>query len=124
MAESGPPLGTILGNLGINTVKFCKEFNDFTKELPTYFLLKVKIKILEDKSFNFNVALPSTGSIIGLLKFERTVEHSGKQTIQHCISLKSIVQIALLKFPKLSLDVSVPIICGSANSFKNLQIVF
>ena len=124
MAESGPPLGTILGNLGINTVKFCKEFNDFTKELPTYFLLKVKIKILEDKSFNFNVALPSTGSIIGLLKFERTVDQSGKQIIQHCISLKSIVQIALLKFPKLSLDVSVPIICGSANSFKNLQIVF
>ena len=32
MAESGPPLGTVLGNLGVNTVKFCKEFNDFTKD--------------------------------------------------------------------------------------------
>jgi ribosomal protein L11 len=31
-AESGPPLGTVLGNLGVNTVKFVKEFNDFTND--------------------------------------------------------------------------------------------
>lgn len=24
-AETGPPLGTILGNLGVNSSKFCKE---------------------------------------------------------------------------------------------------
>lgn len=32
--DSGPPLGTILGNLGVNTVKFCKDFNEFTKDIP------------------------------------------------------------------------------------------
>ncbi len=26
-AESGPPLGTILSNIGVNAVNFCKEFN-------------------------------------------------------------------------------------------------
>lgn len=30
-AESGPPLGTILGNLGINTVKFCKDLMSIQK---------------------------------------------------------------------------------------------
>jgi len=35
-AESGPPLGTVLGNIGINAVKFCKEFNEYTKDLPSY----------------------------------------------------------------------------------------
>ena len=33
-AEPVPPLGTILGNLGVNTVKFCEEFNIFSKNLP------------------------------------------------------------------------------------------
>src|ERR1700744_4188317 len=69
-AESGPPLGTTLGNIGVQTIKFCKEFNDFTKELPTYFLLKVKILITENKTFTFNVELPSIGFIVSLLKKE------------------------------------------------------
>jgi ribosomal protein L11 len=30
-AEAVPPLGTILGNIGVNTIKFCDEFNQFTK---------------------------------------------------------------------------------------------
>lgn len=39
-AESGPPLGTVLGNIGVNAIKFAKEFNDFTENLPN--CLKVK----------------------------------------------------------------------------------
>jgi len=31
MADAVPPLGTVLGNLGINAVKFCKDFNDLLK---------------------------------------------------------------------------------------------
>lgn len=58
-AETGPPLGTVLGNLGVNAIKFVKDFNDFTKELPSYFLLKVHIYILEDRSYNFSVFLPT-----------------------------------------------------------------
>src|SRR5450432_4062866 len=113
MAESGPPLGTILGNLGINTIKFCNEFNDFTKDLPSYFLLKVKILILEDKSVSFTVNLPSIGKLIGLLKFDRTVEQYGKAIIQSCILTKHVVQLAKLKFPHLDLQVAMSIVCGS-----------
>jgi large subunit ribosomal protein L11 len=123
MAESGPPLGTILGNLGINTIKFCKEFNDFTSELPSYFLLKVKILVLEDKSISFTVKLPSIGNLIGLLKFDRKVEQHGKEIIQSCILMKHVVQLAKLKFPHLDLKFSMSIVCGSVNSFKDLLIV-
>src|ERR1700744_4699870 len=73
-AESGPPLGTILGNMGVQTVKFCKEFNDFTKELPIYFLLKVKITIAENKTFTFSIEQPSIGFIISLLKQEEKIK--------------------------------------------------
>lgn len=44
-AEAVPPLGTILGNIGVNTIKFCDEFNIYTKDLSNYFLLKVIILI-------------------------------------------------------------------------------
>lgn len=69
--ESGPPIGTVLGNIGINALKFCKEFNDYTKELPSYFVLKVVINILEDRSYIFKIYAPATGFIINLLKFDK-----------------------------------------------------
>lgn len=67
-AENGPPLGTILGNMGVNAIKFVKDFNEYTKELPSYFLLKLHIYILEDRSYKFSVFLPTTGYILSFIK--------------------------------------------------------
>jgi len=66
-----PPLGTILGNIGVNTINFCDEFNNYTKNLPNYFLLQVKIDIYENKSFKFFIKRSQTGFLINLLKFEK-----------------------------------------------------
>lgn len=115
-AESGPPLGTVLGNLGINATKFCKDFNDFTKDLPSYFLLKVKIIILEDRSFNFFIFLPTTGFILSFLKIQQTLLISNKKIKKNIVFLKDLVQLAKFKFPELPLFNSVPIILGSVNS--------
>ena len=115
-AESGPPLGTVLGNLGINATKFCKDFNDFTKDLPSYFLLKVKIVILEDRSFNFFVFLPTTGFILSFLKVQQILLISNKKIKKNVIFLKDLVQLAKFKFPELNLLNSIPIILGSVNS--------
>lgn len=116
LLESGPPVGTVLGNVGLNAVKFCKEFNDFTKELPSYFSLKVTISILEDRSYTFTVAPPSTGFILNLLKFDRFFDIAGRKVNKVCINLKSVVQIARFKFPNLNLQKSINTICGSVNS--------
>ena len=116
LLESGPPVGTVLGNVGLNAVKFCKEFNEFTKELPSYFVLKVTISVLEDRSYTFTVDAPSTGFILNLLKFERIFNVSGRKVTKICIFLKSVVQLARFKFPNLSLKKAVNTICGSINS--------
>lgn len=50
-ADPSPPLGTVLGNLGVNTVNFCTKFNSFTEKLPFYFLLKVLIYIYDINQF-------------------------------------------------------------------------
>lgn len=113
LAEAGPPLGTILGNIGLNASKFCKEFNDFTKELPTYFFVRTVITVLQDKSFIIHVKLPNTGFIISLLKVERSYVLNGKTFIESCVREKDVVQLAKFKFPRLPLELSVPTICGS-----------
>lgn len=115
-AETGPPLGTVLGNLGLNTSKFVNEFNDFTRELPSYFLLKVYIYVLEDRSFTFAVSLPSTGFILMFIKLPKDIIKFSKKIIQFYIPLKDIVQLAMLKFPGIPLKITVPLILGTAFS--------
>jgi ribosomal protein L11 len=113
-AEPIPPLGTILGNLGINTIKFCEEFNIYTKNLPNYFVLKVVIYILDNRSFKFKIHFSSTSFIINLLKFEKTIKVRVYDRLHDkvvvCILLKDLIQLALFKFPKYDLVKSIPII--------------
>lgn len=123
MAEAGPPLGTVLGNIGINALKFCKEFNDYTKELPSYFVLKTKIIIMEDRSYTFSVFLPTTGYILSIIKYQRIIKVHFKEIKENLISLKTLVQLAKFKFPNMSLLCSVRIILGSVNS-SNIFISF
>lgn len=117
-AEAVPPLGTVLGNLGINAVKFCKEFNEFTRELPSYFYLRVNIELSEDRNFTISVTEPTIGFIIGLLKFERTIKVAGRDFSEQCITLKSLVEIAQFKFPQKPLPAAVRIVLGTVLSAK------
>lgn len=119
-AENGPPLGTVLGNMGVNAVKFVKDFNDFTKELPSYFFLKVHIYILEDRSYKFSVFLPTTGYILSFIK---KFHFSDKIKKQPLVSLKDVIQLCLLKFPSFPLQKSFPIILGTLKTC-NLFIIF
>ena len=121
-AESGPPLGTTLGNIGVNTIKFCKEFNEFTKDLPNYFLLKVNISITENKSFSFIIEMPSIGSLIYLLKQEETFrDNNGILHSFNYVYLEDLLKLAKFKFPYYDLKKSVRIINGSLYS-SNIKI--
>jgi large subunit ribosomal protein L11 len=125
-AEPVPPLGTILGNIGVNTIKFCDEFNIFTKNLPVYFLLKVTIYIFENRTFKFSMKAPSTGFLLNLLKFDKKVKVKVHDRIHEktisCISMQDVLKIALFKFKNLDLEKSVPVVWGSVKSF-NLIVV-
>jgi len=98
-AESGPPLGTILGNLGVNTIKFCKDFNEFTQDLPFYFKLYVDILIEENKSFTYKCKISSLGHIISLLKVnEEYILFDGTYTFE-CIDIDDLYQLCKFKYP-------------------------
>lgn len=100
--ESGPPLSTILGNFGINTVKFVKDFNEFTKDLPDYFLLAVTINIYIDKSYDFLLKEPSVSLLLRLICFNKIflIKGSGgyRPFKYKVIKLSDIFLISLFKF--------------------------
>lgn len=101
-ADPAPPLGTVLGNLGVNTVNFCTQFNNYTKDLPNYFILNTFIDIKSSRSFTFKVSLPSASNILNLLKFSYTfkVKINGKHDdkIIFCVKLYEVLKLTKLKF--------------------------
>ena len=116
-ADAGPPLGTILGNLGVNSSNFCKEFNTVTADLPPYVTTSVTISVFTNRTFKMEFNGLPLGKIIGLLKFERTIKgRGGKEEMQMCIRLPQIVQLAKFRFPHMAIDKSVAIILGSIKS--------
>lgn len=100
--EAGPPLSTILGNIGINTVKFCKELNEFTKTLPFYFLLEVKIFVYVDKTYTFTVCEPSVALLLRLVSFKKEVmvKISGglKPTLVNAVKIEDIYLVSFFKY--------------------------
>jgi len=103
--ESGPPLSTILGNLGIATAKFCKELNELTNLLPNFFVLEIKIFINMDKSYSFYICEPSTALILKLvsIKKEIFVNTSGGLKSQYLIgvTLFDLYLVCFFKFGKI-----------------------
>ena len=112
-AEPIPPLGTVLGNIGVNSLNFCKEFNEFTQDLPNYFVLKVEILVLENKSYTFKTKLPSLGFIIYLLKKEEIIKDDNGfiYSIQY-IELEDVLKLIKFILPTYSLKLGIKIIKG------------
>lgn len=119
-AEPVPPLGTILGNLGLNTVKFCEEFNNYTQELPQYFILKTLINVFENRTYKMEIEGITVGFLLKLLKFEKKfkilVHGRFHEKTFSCIHWKDLIQLALFKFPGKNLEKSVYTILGSVKS--------
>jgi len=100
--ESGPPLSTILGNFGINTVKFVKDLNDFTSDLPTYFLLVVNVKINSDRTYKFEISEPSVTQLLRILSRKKqmfVLTQGGLKSIDiKVVNLRDLFFISNVKF--------------------------
>lgn len=115
-AESGPPLGTVLGNIGVNAIKFAKDFNEYTIDLPNYFKLNVQIFIYRNNTYKFTTRMPDVGYILFLLRKEQDFWWYGTYRKYYYFNFSDLLKLALLKFPNISLKKSLKIILGSVKS--------
>ena len=120
--EAVPPLGTILGNLGVNTIKFCEEFNKYSNKLPNYFVIKTYIYVYENRTFSFLSNDFSLTYAIKILKFNKNIKifflNKYQEKVISCIYLKDILYLIFFKFPKNNLKNIFLIILGVLRSMK------
>ncbi len=126
-AKATPPLGPLLGQYGVNTVQFCKDFNEMTegfaeffnkedlgKELPLdSFELIVDIYIYDDRKFSFEVCKPSTSFLLRLLA---EVDKGNPRELPYTLSYVDILKIALFKYPKERLYSAAMMVKGTARA--------
>ena len=61
-ASAGPPVGSTLGQYGVNMMDFINPFNDQTKEMKG--MLTVHVTIWDDKSMEWRVVGEATDELI------------------------------------------------------------
>jgi len=98
-ATAGPPLGPQLGPLGVNVVAIVEAINEKTKEFRGM-RVPVKVKVnTDDKSFEIEVLLPPTASLI--LKEIGVDKGSGNtpEEIVGNIEFEKVLNIGKTKLP-------------------------
>ncbi len=61
-ASAGPPVGSTLGQYGVNMMDFVQPFNDATKEMKG--IVTAHIAIYEDRTMSFRVVAQPTDDLI------------------------------------------------------------
>jgi large subunit ribosomal protein L11 len=62
-ATPAPPVGTALGQHGVNIMEFCKQYNEATQQFAGQ-VIPVELTIYEDRSFTFILKQPPAAELI------------------------------------------------------------
>src|SRR5438128_11305646 len=62
-ATPAPPVGTALGQHGVNIMEFCRQYNDATQQQAGQ-VIPVELTIYEDRSFSFITKQPPAAEMI------------------------------------------------------------
>jgi large subunit ribosomal protein L11 len=62
-ATPAPPVGTALGQHGVNIMDFCRQYNEATQQLAGQ-VIPVELTIYEDRSFTFVLKQPPAAELI------------------------------------------------------------
>jgi large subunit ribosomal protein L11 len=62
-ATPAPPVGTALGQHGVNIMEFCRQYNEATQQFAGQ-VIPVELTIYEDRSFSFITKQPPAAELI------------------------------------------------------------
>ncbi|KAJ1554803.1 hypothetical protein HK405_004041 [Cladochytrium tenue] len=96
-ASPSPPVGPALGQRGVKSIDFCKQFNDRTKHFTPGVPIRALITVNPDRSFSFLVKSPPTSwLLLQALGQEKGSSRPSHVTIGE-LSVKHVFEIAAVK---------------------------
>ena len=117
-ATPAPPVGTMLGPVGINLQEFCTRYNEATRERMGD-IIPVELSIYEDRTFDFVLKTPPTASLILKAAGVEKGSVKGANQIVATITKDQLKNIAEVKLPDLNTDdieQAMKIITGTARN--------
>ena len=117
-ATPAPPVGPALGQMSVNIMDFCKQFNARTQDQQGM-IIPVVITVYADRSFDFVCKTPPAAVLIKKAAgIERASGEPNKEKVAS-ITLAQAEEIAKTKMPDLnaaSLEAATEMIKGTARS--------
>jgi len=117
-ATPAPPVGSSLGQQGVNIMDFCKQFNAKTASRKGE-TVPVEITVYKDRSFTFIVKTPPASELIKKKINIKKGSSNPKDSKVGRISWSDVEEIAKIKMPDLNahdIEQAKKIIAGSARS--------
>ncbi len=117
-ATPAPPVGTALGQHGVNIMDFCKQYNDATQQYMGQ-VIPAELTIYEDRSFTFVTKQPPAAELIKLAAgIEKGSDVPNRNKVGR-LSSSQVREIAQRKMDDLNandVDMAMRIIAGTARS--------
>jgi large subunit ribosomal protein L11 len=117
-ATPAPPVGTALGQHGVNIMEFCRQYNEQTQAFAGQ-VIPVELTIYEDRSFSFVLKQPPAAELIKQAAGLEKGSSEPNRTKVARLSGDQVRQIAERKMADLNandVDQATKIIAGTARS--------
>ena len=117
-ATPAPPVGTILGPVGVNLQEFCTKYNDATRDKMGD-ILPVEITVYEDRSFDFVIKTPPTAFLIKKATGVKKGSTKGANEVVGKLTQNQLKEIAETKLPDLNaytVEDAMKIVAGTAKN--------
>ena len=117
-ATPAPPVGTALGQHGVNIMDFCKQYNEATQQQNGQ-VIPVELTIYEDRSFTFVTKQPPAAELI---KQAAGIEKGSGEPNRDKVAKLSKAQVREIAEKKMAdlnandVDNAMAIIAGTARS--------
>jgi large subunit ribosomal protein L11 len=117
-ATPAPPVGTALGQHGVNIMQFCQQYNDATQQFMGQ-VIPVELTIFEDRSFTFITKQPPAAELIKKAAGIESGSGEPNRTKVGTLSRDQVREIAEQKMVDLNandIEAAMKIIEGTARS--------
>ncbi len=117
-ATVAPPVGPSLGQHGVNSVQFVKEYNERTRDQVGN-IVPCQVTIFADRSYSFIVKTPPASDLLRKAAGTESGANNPSQETVGSISDEQLTEIARIKLPDLNtndIDQAKKVVAGTARS--------